>query len=285
MPSDPDGFLYWHRPLRSRGCTTQPTSQLQEVANCSFQCYFKEHDTLPRGIVEAGSWWYAGSQSLRRRHLELEAVTNVVHVLLEDEREVFLKRNCLHDGLPRQDSRPSPAQHAARVLCRWSSFPLLSPPGMDPRACSGDVSPRRCPCASDQKVVDKAQSTATLVACPIGSIASLATGVINTIDANTKGLNEIQRCRKTRPAGTDRGMHRLHARQSDMPSKVSYTVTATGADPDDDAVADVSGQWREYYRLSTTEQISLELGTLRENCELMQKCAGAPLAADRSVNG
>ena len=36
---------------------------------------------------------------------------------------------------------------------------------------------------------------------------------------------------------------------------MSVRVTDTTADPDDDRACDVSGQWREYHRLSTPEQI------------------------------
>ena len=50
----------------------------------------------------------------------------------------------------------------------------------------------------------------------------------------------------------------------------SAWVTDTGADPDDDAAADVSEQCGEYCRKNTPEQISLDLGTLCKHCKLMQ---------------
>ena len=48
-------------------------------------------------------------------------------------------------------------------------------------------------------------------------------------------------------------------------------VTPTGADPDDDTVANISAQWREHCRQTTPERISLDLGTLRKNRKLMQQ--------------
>ena len=48
-------------------------------------------------------------------------------------------------------------------------------------------------------------------------------------------------------------------------------VAATRTHPDDDAVADLSGQWRGNCRQSTPDQISLDVGTLREKWNLMHK--------------
>ena len=67
-----------------------------------FLCDFKEHDTLPRGPVEAGSWWYAGSRL---------SVTILTFLVWSKKR-----RDYLHDGPLQQNSWPSPAPRAAKVL-------------------------------------------------------------------------------------------------------------------------------------------------------------------------
>ena len=87
----------WRGPLRIRGdaLVALCSAGRHERRVLPFQCNAKEHDTLPRGPVEAGSWWYAESRF---------GVANVPHVvLLKDDGAVFLVHDRLHDGPLQQD--------------------------------------------------------------------------------------------------------------------------------------------------------------------------------------
>ena len=78
---------------------------------------FEEHDTLPRGPVEAGLLWNAGSRlSVIIQTFLIWSKKLPLHGLLEVDGAVFLVRDCLHHGALRQDTWPSSARRTARVL-------------------------------------------------------------------------------------------------------------------------------------------------------------------------
>ena len=120
---------------------------------------------------------------------EQSAATDVLHA---DDGAVFPVRDCLHDGPLPQGSQAFPVHDTARVVRRRSSIPLLSLPGMDPRAYSrGDVRFQGGVRVFFPEGYGKGAVDGFFGCMRYWANCVVATKVINTIDAYTKVLNVV----------------------------------------------------------------------------------------------
>ena len=130
-----------------------------------FKCDITDHDTLPRGHVEAVSWWYAGSRlgvTILTFLVWSQRLPAVFLFVIAWKMDLFNRIPGLfqHNTL-QVHYDPGP-------LFRSSRFPVWI------LVHALETYPFKEVCASFQRVMARAQSTATSVACATGSIASLA---------------------------------------------------------------------------------------------------------------
>ena len=179
-----------------------------------FQCDFKEHDTLPRGLVEAGSWWHAGSRRgvtiltllVRSKKLPSTYFTFCSKTMEQSSLFVIACMMGIFDRFPGLSNTTHCECIRTLVLI---SAPLASWPGS---SCTHST---RCPCAVFRRP------------CGIGSIASLArrssAPSMPTPNASTRWRRMRENTTQLHRSGNSSTSRRPP--KSDIPSKFFDTVS------------------------------------------------------------
>ena len=274
----------WHFAARdaTRGAYAADFA-LQEMASCSSSATSRS-TTLLRRPVDAGRQESPRRHDPNVFGLEQEAASNVLHVLLEDDGAFFPVSDCLHDGWTSSTEFPafSSTTHCERTvtlvlistpLASWHGFSCMlwrcpCPEGHVKGAVDGHFGCRRRWAnrvtgnkvsssinANTKGLIEMAKDARKHVqTAPIRELieftpppkSDIPSKVFDTVSLRQDGTGTKANCAWSSKLVDKAPMVYYHGVIGKAASKHwrPTWVAATRAIPDDDAVADMSGQWR-----------------------------------------